>query len=314
MFIHGKSNTKEVQTFLSTEKEKSIAVAFVGVGLSSKLKGSARILCNVTSGATNPKEIARLLERDGIEVRNNSLLHAKVYIDENHLIVGSANLSTNGISLERECEGWTEASICSTDTQLIAEAEEWFEILWDEAEKITDTMLKEAQAAFDERRKRRPWPSKSNVRLRDLLDRDIYCIIYKIPTISNEAASIMADNFGKTWEDNGYGCYEQWGAPIPHGLLLDFYFDGKNLNYTGTWKNDGYNLKSKKTDIQIVKKVEKRVTKDVTTIPSTIAKSISKALINNLETLWPDYKSGHCGGNVIHINTVLASLDEGDLD
>ena len=60
----------------------------------------------------------------GMTVMNHSTLHAKVYISEDTLIVGSANLSTNGIGLEDEAAKWLEASIVSKNPKLIAEAQE----------------------------------------------------------------------------------------------------------------------------------------------------------------------------------------------
>lgn len=302
MFVVAGDNTKEIDEFVRSEKEKSMAVAFVGAGLSKRLAGKVKIICNLMSGATNPDEVAALQDLPGVEVRNHSKLHAKVYITEDTLIVGSANLSTNGIGLEDEAAGWLEASIVTHHQKLIVEAQEWFISLWgsdDETEKITSAMLAEARKLFEAARKRRPFVGMG---LEVLRDRDYHCVIYKNDQCSPGAHQLMNQNVGADWQKRGYGIYEEWGADLPIGFLIDHHLKDGKLRYAGIWRHDGYRLESEETDVQIAMKIKN---------PCFAAKELTRALSDNLDKLWPDHDHQSEGGVVIPINDVLAVLEEG---
>jgi hypothetical protein len=297
MFVTGKKNSKIIDQFIRSEGPKSIAVAFIGAGLSTKICGKSKILCNLTSGATNPREIAALKQVRGVVVRNHPKLHTKVYVNQDTLIVGSANLSTNGIALEDEASGWLEASIVDNDHIHVSQAQDWFNRLWPKAENITTEMLAEAQTRFDEARRNRPHSRRG---LRALRDRGIYCVIYKEAYISGDADELMNTNVGPNWEKLGYGVYEQWGERLPDGVLIDYYLDGDKLKYRGTWKYDGYGLRSDNTDVQVAKRVK---------TPGFPVRKITQALSRNLRDIWPDYRHKNEKGLVVHINKVLNLID-----
>ena len=105
-FLHGKGYLDQVTEIIESHQDLSAAVAFWGSGvelLFRKRKGKARtrLLCNLGSGCCNPTVIRELLSRPDFEVRQLTDLHAKVVLgDENHIILGSANFSANGLSLE----------------------------------------------------------------------------------------------------------------------------------------------------------------------------------------------------------------------
>src|SRR5205085_9503170 len=103
------------------DTEISVAVAFWGKDALKKLgikKGTkARIICNLSSWACNPKVIEALwLLKPSVQVRSHPRLHAKLYIAGRHVIVGSSNASANGLTLEGdELAGWVEANALSDD-------------------------------------------------------------------------------------------------------------------------------------------------------------------------------------------------------
>ena len=226
MFIAENDNTQEVTDLLSSEQDKILAVAFIGNGLSKVIRGKNKIICNLTSGATNPSEIRTLMKSENIKIRNNSNLHAKVYFTQNKLIVGSSNISTNGIALEKDCANWIEASIITSEKSSLKSSNIWLSELWNTSEEITPKMLNKAEALFKKRRNSRPFKKGS---ICDLRDRDIYCTIYKNEELSTEANEYANKLLGDNWDENGYGIYESW-KKLPKGVLLDFHHSGEKLN------------------------------------------------------------------------------------
>lgn len=290
MFIAEENNSNELVNFIKSNQDKIMAVAFIGRGLSKIIDGNNKIICNLTSGATNPDEIKKLIKLQGVEIRNCSNLHSKVYFSERKLIVGSSNISTNGMALENDCAGWIEASIISTDSNTLASAQQWIMRLWNASEEITPELLNVAEKRFKAQRSNR---SFKNYDLSDLKDRDIYCTLYKDNELSEEASDHADDILGNNWEKEGYAVYESWDD-LPNGLLLDYFLCDNTVKYEGKHNFDGYTSKVKQTDIQIAKK---NLDKGYKT------KEISKIIMNNLKELWPNHKTEDA--TVIYINKII---------
>lgn len=133
------------------------AVAFWGRGASGLFsKGqSARIICNLVAGGTNPYEIEVLME-DGHKVRQHDRLHAKVYIGGGEAVIASANLSANGLGLEADEIGhWIEAGVRTANTDTTSS---WFEELWQKPETrcISKDDISRAKVLWKRRRDNRP--------------------------------------------------------------------------------------------------------------------------------------------------------------
>ena len=153
-FLYGSALMVEIQKILA-EANGCFAVAFWGDGAAKKLhqggQGDFRAICNLASGGTNPSEIRKLKRQN---IRQSDTLHAKVYIGSESVVIGSANISTNGLGLEGiEQARWIEAGTSTHDT---ATALKWFEGLWDSAREITDGDIKKAEEAWSRRQKFRP--------------------------------------------------------------------------------------------------------------------------------------------------------------
>jgi len=158
-FITGKELDNTIRALLKS-KEVRCAVAFWGFGASELLRSAGnrniRIICNLRSGATNPGEIEKL-EKSGILVLQNDSLHAKVYINDKHAVVTSANVSSNGLGLEgNETARWIEAGVLTSD---IRNVNEWFEDLWVNSRAITKNDLREAKRTWKLHRKHKPTAS-----------------------------------------------------------------------------------------------------------------------------------------------------------
>lgn len=113
-----------------------VAVPFWGKGGVSALglvKGRpVRIVCNLDHPGCNPDAIDEIREL-GIKVRTHPRLNAKIYGTERVAIVGSSNVSTNGLTVEGAAsKGWLEANVCSDDPALVADVLALFESIWDD--------------------------------------------------------------------------------------------------------------------------------------------------------------------------------------
>lgn len=131
-------------------RDPRCAVAFWGRGASALFRADvkARIVCNLSAGGTNPHEVRALL-RGGHKVRQNDILHAKVYIGGGRAVIGSANLSANGLGFEAsEAAHWLEAGVVTRE--LIA-VEAWFEDLWRSplTRAISEPEIRAAEALWE---------------------------------------------------------------------------------------------------------------------------------------------------------------------
>jgi hypothetical protein len=155
-FLSGQTLDASIRR-IAASPDACCAVAFWGRGASSLFsKGqTARIICNLVAGGTNPYEIEALI-KDGHKVRQHDRLHAKVYIGGGEAVIASANLSANGLGLEADEIGhWIEAGVRTADTATVSS---WFEELWlqTETRSVTETDIRRATILWKSRRQRRP--------------------------------------------------------------------------------------------------------------------------------------------------------------
>jgi hypothetical protein len=156
-FIFGESYNHEVKSLLASEGKVDISVAFVGFGANSWFCGEKtayRVIVNLASGATNPSEIEKILNRKNCKIRQLDNLHAKVFLSKELTIVGSANLSANGLGLEGcETAGLEEAGIV---TSAEPSSSQWFDNMWEQSRKISKEDLKKAHEKWAQRCVNRP--------------------------------------------------------------------------------------------------------------------------------------------------------------
>jgi hypothetical protein len=128
-FLSNDSLWSELRERLKAAKSCKVAVAFLGTGGADLLplkKGDALVVDlgieTVRQGLTSPKEVQRLIRR-GVRVFTRSTLHAKFFLCDRVLIVGSANASRNS---QRRLD---EAASLTTDPVAIRRAAAFFEQL-----------------------------------------------------------------------------------------------------------------------------------------------------------------------------------------
>lgn len=147
-----------VKTIVATDTRIWAAVAFWGRGIEEVFKTKpgcdTRVICNLNSGGCNPDVIKTLIDRYAKgAVRQLNNLHAKVVIGDSSALIGSANFSANGLGLEgAELTKWREASVLTSDPELYAHTEKWFEALWQASKSIETKDLTEAQHRWKLRR------------------------------------------------------------------------------------------------------------------------------------------------------------------
>ena len=125
-----------VRKGVASSKRAVLAVAFWGSGAlremgldAEALSKRVRVICNLVHGGTNPSEIESLIEA-GFEVAQCDRLHAKIYLFDDHAVVGSSNASANGLSFQgSELTGWLEANIMVRDEETLSSLAHWVENL-----------------------------------------------------------------------------------------------------------------------------------------------------------------------------------------
>ena len=161
MFITSSEYEKVVNSISEEEDELFAAVAFWGFGADLIIKPrngkQVKLICNLASGATNPDVIEALRSMEGVLLKQNDRLHAKVLLGTKKALVGSANFSSNGLNLEgTELSGWQEAGLLTSDPRQINDIRKWFDALWEQSRDIEEHDLTEAKLKWGKRRAARP--------------------------------------------------------------------------------------------------------------------------------------------------------------
>ena len=112
------------------------------------------MICDLLSGSCNPAPIAAL-RRDGIAVLTLHRLHAKVWINGNDVILGSANASMAGLPMPNDDPQARreEANVQILDEVLAQSLRTWFEERWNSAREIEDRDLRRAWIRWSQRRR-----------------------------------------------------------------------------------------------------------------------------------------------------------------
>jgi len=221
---------KAVKDLISASTNLRVAVAFWGDGAQRlfpiKRTGKTRVICNLLTGGTNPKTIAVLRSRRGYMIRTLDKLHAKVILGDNKAIVGSANVSCNGLGLEgHTSDSWLEAGLLSSDGAELAALGNWFERLWSSARPITISDLQRAQVLWDRRRRPNRTPGRPSEGLwAPHLYRNarVYLVIWREGS-SGEAAAAFSKWKEKEAPDipeQLYTWYEDWDCLPKRGVLI----------------------------------------------------------------------------------------------
>jgi hypothetical protein len=146
-FLEHDAIKKNVRALLSFKGPARIAVAYWGKGALELLdldpnRTDLQILCCLKAGSSDPKVIRQF----GAKARQIDNLHAKVFWTSRGAIVGSANVSTNGLPEQDEfADRLIEAGVYLDDNDVLARIKTWFDGLYSkEARAISPADLERA--------------------------------------------------------------------------------------------------------------------------------------------------------------------------
>lgn len=151
------ANLSEAIREVCKGKDIKIACAFWGLGaaraLGLKGKKNAQIICDVSMGGTNPKELRELGAPDNPNLKVMPGLHAKVYLSSRGGVVCSANASNNGVGFLDNGGALTEAGIrVAHASPEWKSAEKWFVGTFRSSKQVSDCELTLAEDFWSRRR------------------------------------------------------------------------------------------------------------------------------------------------------------------
>lgn len=117
-------------------------------GAEGFVPSGARLICDIGIGGTNPDALEALSKKLGDNLRCLPGPHAKVYLSDRGCVVGSANLSNNGIGfLHRAVLSEASVSLATGDPAAM-QAAEWFEGLWNASRVVGTEEIAQARDAW----------------------------------------------------------------------------------------------------------------------------------------------------------------------
>lgn len=235
-FIDSIKYKRVVDELFSNNENLDLAVAFLGIDAKDffkKNKGkNIRYVCNFESGVCNPYLIEELYNQENIELKSNPLLHAKIFIQDSSILIGSANLSANGLSLEgTEQTAWQEVGVLSSNNTLINNSKSWFNDIWTslKSKEITIDDINNQKENWEKRRSTRPIVKNGAAKSlisealngNALKNRNIHFAVY------HEFASKEAtDEFNnETNNSTSLDFFEDWPNLPDHSYLISIYCD-----------------------------------------------------------------------------------------
>jgi hypothetical protein len=121
---------------MRNDREAVIAVPYWGKGaiglLGIKRGANIRIICNIDHPGCNPYEIEDIRNLN-VKVWTHPRLHAKIYATPRLAIVGSSNVSSNGLAVEGSASrAWIEANIASGEQFFVDQVQALFGTIFDD--------------------------------------------------------------------------------------------------------------------------------------------------------------------------------------
>ncbi len=246
----------EIEALLKIGKKVDVAVAYWGqgafeqVGLNKVVSNKiGTIVCDLMSGASNPREIKKLLRKFGGErVLTLDQLHAKVWVSDTTAIVGSSNASANGLGLEEsETRGLIELNVSITEANAVAAVQSWFKGISSNGRKITEQDLTVAEQRWKQRRRTRPveitgastslYDAVKNSR-ESFRDRDVYVWVYRHEDQDKGAKDAFAIERKKRslLPMSDFWQWDNSEPPPPGSYVLDFDFATDGTTYQNAWQ------------------------------------------------------------------------------
>jgi len=252
-FLPGVSIRDEIRKLVHRSSRVWVAVAYWGAGATEWLDLKARkqrdviVVCDLMSGACNPDEIASLRRHLGERfVLKLDRLHAKTWLGDKCAIVGSANISANGLGFEAtELAGLIEASMYSEDIATVEAVDHWFKSdVLPNATQISEADIRVARRRWKDRRANRPICSSSGSLLdalkrspSDFSDRNFLVWIYDEGELSANAERELQRARKERRNQRIYAWENVEPGPPPGSIIVDFWADGSGrVKGQGLWQ------------------------------------------------------------------------------
>ena len=243
-FLSNQRILEQVRSLVGEDGDVRAAVAFWGsnavdqTGIAHKRNGRVRVLCDLFSGSCNPYEIETLLNCSNAKVRTLYGMHAKVWANGDHVIVGSANASMNGLGFETDGSN-VEAAVELRSRAKAKQVRAWFKENWNSKAtlEVDQQVLAEAKDVWDKRQK--------NNAPRQIMNYHIGA--YPSEKLDREVIGWCRENLSNVEE---YQVSEEYpvyvyppgaAVPQPGTVILEFTWQngGENFTFNGTFQIDG---------------------------------------------------------------------------
>lgn len=153
-FVAGNDLSKAVTRVIGGD-DVGCAVAFWGIGAKAFLdaagaqSGRFRVVCDTSMGGTHPDALRSLGAPGDPSIRYHDGLHAKVYVSNAGVVVGSANASNNGIGFGAGGPRLAEAgTFHQPGSDVWKSARSWFDQLHSDASVVDEAALDRARLRF----------------------------------------------------------------------------------------------------------------------------------------------------------------------
>ena len=173
---------KPLQIAVSYWGEHALVTTRLRERIEEKSSEPIQVLCDLLSGSCNPEPIEVLTGKptEIVQVKTLSGLHAKVWICADHVIIGSANVSANGLGFDdkESTEGNVEAAVEVCDLPFASRVQNWFNEQWERADPVDDEKIKQAKERWNKRRDSKDI-NKLKVFSNELKSRN--SVVFKVP-------------------------------------------------------------------------------------------------------------------------------------
>lgn len=250
MLLTPQNYNVEISERTARAKNARFAVAFWGEGAVEELgldtrKYKIKVLCNLSMGGTNPSVIERLIEL-GHDIRHSDTLHAKVFLFGSSAIVGSANVSANGLGFEgNAASGWEEIGVLVDDASTLTAIDKWFARQFERGEAVDGAVLKRAWERWKRRRDQRP-PDPSTEPFPDLLtalrdepdrfvDREFYLTVdvEGLDEKGERALGVVHETLG-----DSYYIWQSWPEIPPNATFVNFWDEHNSFTFEDFYVSD----------------------------------------------------------------------------
>lgn len=239
-----------IRALLADATHAKLAVAFWGKGAIERLgldrPGlTAEILCNLESGACNPKELRRLYDHPGVTLRSHPALHAKVWWTAGGAVLGSSNASANGLAVEGEAAGgWHEANVMLSEAGVLDDIDRWFTRLSDAGYAVEPEDIDRAAELWKARARIAPTGRRLARTLFEAWRASPSHAVWKKLHVAFCRDGLAAGDEAWLAEEvadgrltSGISAYEGWNAALsPGDLVIDFDVRGKATDFGGIWQ------------------------------------------------------------------------------